>query len=757
MANLARNDIQESLRDLGKNSVYSSGQRISPSIEDPNNPNCTPITGWRFTFGDGINGADTGDFGKLSKVSQPRRQFTTLASTPELNTAGNPNSKDILGAVTVTLDSTETTLASSGSLWVQGGAPGDPVNDSAFPGTYGFAALRCAIDNLNGDNVEFVRYPSGTVHVFCYAYYVTPPPTSGTIVIKKQVDVDAGQSYDQDFAFDSNITYNANNQFVLAVRGNAPATASFIRAETTPGVPLWQATELVPAGWQLQSVTCRSATGQSPTTASASTAKVTIDLAAGDTVTCTYTNERDAGGPLVVAKRTIGAVGPTRFRAGLVGTKLTKHTIRTTEPRVSATWTTPFTRAGRYQIGEKLPTSSSGRWHLLNVTCDGHRQPRRTVIRFTMPRASGGSLCTFTNVFVPRGSITVRGVTLGGTASISWLAEGPSFRPTQYAKGAVTTTPGEPVTATGDATDFLRFGTFAITQTGVVGDDRPWELIDIACSGGVVGTIAGGVTVRLSRANPHITCTFTNRAGARPPDPPDPPDPTPPDPPDPPIPPLPPDPPIPNPGPTPPAHEIVHQPRTLPAGAVETGFGPASSVPSVFRPGSPDADLLEAAGDARTVDPRVHRGARSAVDRMVIRVPRLGIRGRLQRLDLAAGHRLRVPADPARVGWWSGGARPGARGSTVLAGHVDGPAGPAVFNRLRFARRGDLITIRRPGHRALRYRVTGVHEYRKGRLPRRLVFGGSHASRLRLITCGGRFDTAAGHYADNIVVYARLV
>jgi hypothetical protein len=79
-----------------------------------------------------------------------------------------------------------------------------------------------------------------------------------------------------------------------------------------------------------------------------------------------------------------------------------------------------------------------------------------------------------------------------------------------------------------------------------------------------------------------------------------------------------------------------------------------------------------------------------------------------------------------------------------------------VFNRLRLARKGDVITISRPGHHALRYRVTAVREYRKGALPRRLVFGASRTNRLRLITCGGRFDDAIGSYFDNIVVYARL-
>ena len=43
-ANLARNNIQESLQNLGGNTAYSAGQPISPSVEQPNQPNCTPLT-----------------------------------------------------------------------------------------------------------------------------------------------------------------------------------------------------------------------------------------------------------------------------------------------------------------------------------------------------------------------------------------------------------------------------------------------------------------------------------------------------------------------------------------------------------------------------------------------------------------------------------------------------------------------------------------------------------------------------------------
>jgi hypothetical protein len=37
------------------------------------------------------------------------------------------------------------------------------------------------------------------------------------------------------------------------------------------------------------------------------------------------------------------------------------------------------------------------------------------------------------------------------------------------------------------------------------------------------------------------------------------------------------------------------------------------------------------------------------------------------------------------------------------------------------------------------------------------VYGPTTTPELRLITCGGPFDDATGHYLDNVVVFARLV
>lgn len=47
--------------------------------------------------------------------------------------------------------------------------------------------------------------------------------------------------------------------------------------------------------------------------------------------------------------------------------------------------------------------------------------------------------------------------------------------------------------------------------------------------------------------------------------------------------------------------------------------------------------------------------------------------------------------------------------------------------------------------------------YPKSHFPTGSVYGATGDSELRLIGCGGDYDTATGHYLDNTIVYATLV
>ena len=134
-------------------------------------------------------------------------------------------------------------------------------------------------------------------------------------------------------------------------------------------------------------------------------------------------------------------------------------------------------------------------------------------------------------------------------------------------------------------------------------------------------------------------------------------------------------------------------------------------------------------------------------------IPAIGVDAGLVALTLEPDGRSEVPQQPEEAGWWSGGAAPGAPGPAVIAGHVDFKAGPAVFHRLRDLRRGDeLLVAGEQG--SVRYRVDGVEQHAKPAFPTDRVYGGTSAPTLRLVTCGGGFDRRAGHYDDNVVVFA---
>ena len=55
------------------------------------------------------------------------------------------------------------------------------------------------------------------------------------------------------------------------------------------------------------------------------------------------------------------------------------------------------------------------------------------------------------------------------------------------------------------------------------------------------------------------------------------------------------------------------------------------------------------------------------------------------------------------------------------------------------------------------FRVTAVHLYPKARFPAAAVYGPVPDAQLRLITCGGTFDAATGHYLSNVIAFAQLI
>lgn len=137
-----------------------------------------------------------------------------------------------------------------------------------------------------------------------------------------------------------------------------------------------------------------------------------------------------------------------------------------------------------------------------------------------------------------------------------------------------------------------------------------------------------------------------------------------------------------------------------------------------------------------------------------VRIPVLGLDAPVEHVGRLADGTVDVPRSWDGVGWYDEGPRPGDHGPAVLLGHVDSRSGPAVFARLRSLTPGAVVeTVGRDGV-VLRFRVDRLERLPKARFPTEEVYLPTLQPELRLVTCGGAFDAASGHYVDNVVVYA---
>jgi sortase (surface protein transpeptidase) len=119
--------------------------------------------------------------------------------------------------------------------------------------------------------------------------------------------------------------------------------------------------------------------------------------------------------------------------------------------------------------------------------------------------------------------------------------------------------------------------------------------------------------------------------------------------------------------------------------------------------------------------------------------------------------KLEAPSDFAKAGWYAAGPTPGEFGPAVIGAHVDSKSGPAVFYRLGSLKKGAAVSVVRKDGSTARFVVDRVARYSKADFPTSTVYGDTKGrAELRLITCGGAFDQATGHYVDNIVAFAHL-
>jgi LPXTG-site transpeptidase (sortase) family protein len=180
--------------------------------------------------------------------------------------------------------------------------------------------------------------------------------------------------------------------------------------------------------------------------------------------------------------------------------------------------------------------------------------------------------------------------------------------------------------------------------------------------------------------------------------------------------------------------------------------GPPADAGATYTPAS-----VTTAPPGLTHDPRAKPLARSAP--VSIGIPGIDVSAPVMRVGLNADGTVQVPplGDHNLTGWYEYGPAPGQRGPAVILGHVDSRTGISVFYYLKDLHAGDKVYVTLADGKVAGFAVDGVQKVAKDAFPTASVYGQADYPSLRLITCGGAFDRATGHYADNIIVYAHLI
>ncbi|MGY5883204.1 class F sortase [Modestobacter lacusdianchii] len=185
---------------------------------------------------------------------------------------------------------------------------------------------------------------------------------------------------------------------------------------------------------------------------------------------------------------------------------------------------------------------------------------------------------------------------------------------------------------------------------------------------------------------------------------------------------------------------------------------------------APAADRAESSAPPSTVAPPAPSSAAPSTDAetaaqpvaapVAVSIPAIDVTSDLLRLGLNDDGTVEVPplGPDDQAGWYERGPAPGAIGPAVLLGHVDSAEhGPGVFFDLGGLQPGDEVRVDRADGTTAVFAVDRVETHPKDDFPTLAAYGNTADAQLRLITCGGDFDSSVRSYEDNVIAFATLV
>ncbi len=147
---------------------------------------------------------------------------------------------------------------------------------------------------------------------------------------------------------------------------------------------------------------------------------------------------------------------------------------------------------------------------------------------------------------------------------------------------------------------------------------------------------------------------------------------------------------------------------------------------------------------------------RTGIQPSSLKIPAIDVEAQVQHLGVTESGEMAVPNNIEDVSWFSPGYKPGQNGRAVIAGHVDGVDGPAIFWNLSKLELGDELLVENKD-RTLIFKVHTMESVPLDLADVSDVFSYTSSPELVLITCSGTYNFDQGTREERLIVYASLV
>jgi len=143
-------------------------------------------------------------------------------------------------------------------------------------------------------------------------------------------------------------------------------------------------------------------------------------------------------------------------------------------------------------------------------------------------------------------------------------------------------------------------------------------------------------------------------------------------------------------------------------------------------------------------------------------IPKLNVDASFQYTGLTSDNIMEIPNNIIDVGWYTGSARPGEKGSAVVTGHVAQIHGgiltkPGVFANLHELRAGDKLYVQNDKGASITFVVRESRLYDPVADATDVFTPNDNGAHLNLITCEGTWNPGQLSYSQRLVVFTDMV